>query len=137
MSKAPAAFMALTILFSGALAVAPVAMAQHAAPAPPSAGATQSLQGDQAAWIKDPHWRQYYDLTRAAFANGPDKVDMKTYTEKSYAIFGDFGVAHGMPREHMIDHLKLIPGQIVQIVREDPHVLDTYDNFIAAAFGPQ
>ena len=27
--------------------------------------------------------------------------------------------------------------QFMQIVREDPHVLDSYQNFVDAAFGPQ
>jgi len=37
----------------------------------------------------------------------------------------------------MVDHLKLIPRQVVQIVKEDPHVLDSYQNFVDATFGPQ
>jgi hypothetical protein len=37
----------------------------------------------------------------------------------------------------MVDHLKLIPGQVVKIAREDPEVLKNYDNFTAAIFGPQ
>jgi hypothetical protein len=42
-----------------------------------------------------------------------------------------------MTPEGMVDHLKLIPRQVVQIVKEDPHVLDSYPNFVAATFGPQ
>jgi hypothetical protein len=42
-----------------------------------------------------------------------------------------------MTPEGMVDHLKLIPRQVVQIVKEDPHVLDSYDNFVAATFGPR
>jgi hypothetical protein len=38
------------------------------------------------------------------------------------------------PLEH---HLKLIPGQVVQIVREDPTVLASYTNFVDATFGTQ
>ena len=52
-------------------------------------------------------------------------------------IFRDFGVSIGWKPDAMQDHLKLIPRQVVQIVREDPHVLDSYDNFVAATFGPQ
>jgi hypothetical protein len=37
----------------------------------------------------------------------------------------------------MQDHLKLIPRQVVQIVKDDPKVIDSYDNFVAATFGPQ
>ena len=52
-------------------------------------------------------------------------------------LVGILGVAMGVGPEHMQDHLKLIPRQVVQIAKEDPHVLDSYDNFVAATFGPQ
>ena len=120
-----------------ALALAPAARAQHPAPAAAAAPTTVNIQGDQSAWIKDPHWRAFYELTVQAFAAGPAKVDEKAFTEKSYAIFRDFAVAQHLPPEHMVDHLKLIPGQVVQIAREDPEVLKSYDNFVAATFGPQ
>ena len=35
------------------------------------------------------------------------------------------------------DHLRLIPRQVARIVMDAPHMLDTHDNFVAAAFGPQ
>jgi len=122
--------LAALALMAGVALAAP-AWAQHPAPQ------TQSLQGDQSAWIKDPHWRAYYELTRQAFANGPNKVDEAAYTKASYDLFRDFAVSMHVPPEHMVDHLKLIPGQLVKIVREDPDVLKSYDNFIAATFGPQ
>jgi hypothetical protein len=121
------------------LAAAPAAYAQHPAPAPDS-GKTVSLQGGgdhQKMWIENPHMHAFYDLTKQAFANGPTKVDVDGYEQKSYAIFRDFGVSMGWGAEKMQDHLKLIPRQVVQIVREDPHVIDSYDNFVAATFGPQ
>ena len=39
--------------------------------------------------------------------------------------------------EHMQDHLKLIPRQIVGIVKDAPKVLDSYDNFVMALMGPK
>jgi hypothetical protein len=107
--------------------------AAQSAPAP----ATGNLQGDQQAWINDPHMHAFYETTRAAFAQGPAKVDVAGYEQKCFAIFRDFGVKMGVGAEHMQDHLKLIPRQVVQIVKEDPKVLDSYDNFVAATFGPQ
>ena len=122
-----------------ALSLAGAAAAQHpgAAPAAAPKGTTATLQGGAAEWIKDPHWHTYYDMTKEAFAQGPSKVDVAGYEQKSFALFRDFGKSKGVPPEHMQDHLKLIPRQIVQIVREDPHVLDSYQNFVDAAFGPQ
>ena len=131
-SRLAACAIALAILATGS-----AALAQHPAAAnDKAAGTTVTLQGGAAEWIKDPHWRTYYDMTKAAFAQGPAKVDVAGYEQKSFALFRDFGKSMGVPPEHMQDHLKLIPRQIVQIVREDPHVLDSYQNFVDAAFGP-
>jgi hypothetical protein len=118
-----------------AVSVAGSAIAQHAPP-PPN-GTTATLQGGAAEWIADPHWHSYYDMTKAAFAQGPAKVDVDAFEASSFALFRDFGKSKGVDPAHMQDHLKLIPRQIVQIVKEDPHVLDSYQNFVDAAFGPQ
>jgi hypothetical protein len=115
-----------------ALAFAAPALAQH--PAAP----TVSLQGpDSQKWADDPHMHAFYETTIAAFAQGPAKVDVATYEQKSFAIFRDFAPTMHMTPEGMVDHLKLIPRQVVQIVREDPKVLDSYRNFVDATFGPQ
>jgi hypothetical protein len=127
--------MSRTLALVAALALASPAWAQHAPPA--AAPATGNLQGDQASWINDPHWHAYYDLTIQAFANGPGKVDEAAYQAKSFELFRGFATSHGMKPEAMVDHLKLIPGQVVKIVREDPEVLKSYANFVAATFGPQ
>ena len=113
-----------------------VALAQHPAPAAPQ-GTTASLQGGEQAWINDPHMKAWFETTKAAFAQGPGKVDAGAYEQKCFAIFRDFAPAMHMTPDMMVDHLKLIPRQVVQIVKEDPHVLDNYGNFVAATFGPQ
>lgn len=118
-------------LVIAALALAPAAGAQ---PAPP---ASVNLQGDQQAWINDPHMHAFYATAVAAFAQGPAKVDVAGFEQRSFAIFRDFGKSMGVDPMHMQDHLKLIPRQVVQIVREDPKVLDSYQNFVDATFGPQ
>lgn len=118
---------ALAVLALGAPAVAQTT--------PPS---TAHMQGnDEQAWINDPHMHAFYDTTVAAFAKGPAKVDVAAYEQKCFAIFRDFGPVMHMSPEGMVDHLKLIPRQVVQIVKEDPKVLDSYKNFVDATFGPQ
>ena len=120
-----------------ALAFSAPALAQHPAPAAPS-GSTAKMQGnDEQAWINDPHMHAFYETTKAAFAGGPAKVDADAYEQKCFAIFRDFAPVMHMSPAGMVDHLKLIPRQVVQIVKEDPHVLDNYGNFVAATFGPQ
>jgi hypothetical protein len=128
--------MSRTLALLAALALASPAWAQPAAPAAPTASTT-SLQGDQQSWINDPHMHAFYDLTVQAFAAGPAKVDTARFQTQSYALFAAFGASRGMKPAAMVDHLKLIPGQVVQIAREDPEVLKSYPNFVAAVFGPQ
>jgi hypothetical protein len=120
-----------------ALAFGAPAWAQHPAPAAPY-GSTAKLQGnDEQAWINDPHMHAWYETTKTAFAAGPAKVDVDGYEQKSFAIFRDFAPVMHMTPEGMVDHLKLIPRQVVQIVKDDPHVLDNYRSFVDATFGPQ
>lgn len=125
-----------TLAALAALACGAPAFAQHPAPSAPQ-GATASLQSGEQAWINDPHMHAFYETTRAAFAGGPAKVDVDGYEQKAFAIFRDFAPTMHMTPEGMVDHLKLIPRQVVQIVKEDPHVLDSYRNFVDATFGPQ
>lgn len=123
--------------FIAALAVSSAAAAQHGAPQAAPKGTTATMQGGAAEWIADPHMHAFYDTTVAAFAGGPGKVDVDGYEQKCFAIFRAFAPTMGMKPEAMQDHLKLIPRQVVQIVKEDPHVLDNYKNFVDATFGPQ
>ena len=56
------------------------------------------------------------------FKNGTD-IDVDAYEARSFAIFREFARANGMSEAAMIDHLKLIPRQVVGIVKENPAVL--------------
>jgi len=113
------------------------ALASGPALAAPDSPATSNLQGDQQSWIRDPHMHAFYDLTVKAFAKGPDKVDEARFHDDAMAIFRDFAVSRHMPPAMMEEHLKLIPAQVVKIAREDPKVLQSYDAFVVATFGPQ
>ena len=92
-----------------ALAMPAVALATEPAPSPSPPPARANMQGDQQAWIKDPHIHAFYELTVAAFANGPDKVDKASFERDAFAIFRDFGRATGVGADAMQEHLKLIP----------------------------
>ena len=95
---------------------------------------TVDIQG-AGEWKRSPHMHAYYDATVATFANGTD-IDVDAYEARSFAIFREFARANGMNEEGMIDHLKLIPRQVVDIVKENPAVLKDYDSFWAALAGP-
>jgi hypothetical protein len=126
-----------TLAAAATLAVAAPASAQHPAPAAPSGSAAKLQGNDEQAWINDPHMKALFETTKTAFAAGPAKVDEDAYEQRCFAIFRDFAPTMHMTPEGMVDHLKLIPRQVVQIVKEDPHVLDNYRNFVDAVFGPQ
>lgn len=119
------------LVIAVALVLAPAAAAQ------PPQGAGTSLQGDQSAWINNSHMRGFYDLTREVLGKGAPLLDMASYRDRSFAIFRAFGKSMGMEPEGMVDHLKDIPGQLVEIVNDDPGVLDSYEKFIEALMGPQ
>ena len=131
--------LAAAALTAGALATAAAAHPPigQATATPAAAPSTASLQGDQSAWINDPHMHAFYEATVAAFANGPAKVDQAAFETRSHEIFRQFALSHGVDPAAMQDHLKLIPGQVVQIAKEDPKVLASYQNFVEAVFGPQ
>lgn len=95
---------------------------------------TVDIQG-ASEWKRAPHMRAYYELTVATFAKGTD-IDIDEYEARSFAIFREFARANGGSEEAMVDHLKLIPRQIVDIVKENPAVLKDYDAFWVALSGP-
>ena len=96
---------------------------------------TVEFQDDASDWKRSPHMHAYYDETVATFKNGAD-IDVDAYEARSFAIFREFARANGMNEAGMIEHLKLIPRQVVGIVKENPAVLNTYDAFWAALAGP-
>ena len=122
------------LVLGGALVAGPAAWAQHEQT--PASGTTVDIQGGDA-WRRDPHMRQFYDAVVAAYARGPANVDAAALEKTSFAIFRDFAVSKGMNPDAMQDHLKLIPRQMIQIVKEDPKVLTSYDDFLDALFGPK
>ncbi len=115
---------------------APAALAQHGTQAAPGQGQTLSLQGDTKAWSDNPHMHAFFELTKARLGAGAATLDFAKYRDDAYAIFRTFGTSMGMSPDGMVDHLKDIPGQLVHIVKDDPKVLDSYENFRVAMMGP-
>lgn len=95
---------------------------------------TVDIQG-AAEWKRAPQMRAYYEETVATFANGTD-IDVDAYEARSFAIFREFARANNADEAAMVDHLKLIPRQVVAIVKEDPAVLKDFDSFWVALSGP-
>lgn len=99
-------------------------------------GRTVDIQGDPRAFMNNRHVRAFYALSVETLGKGTKDVDVAAYEQKSYAIFRAFGAEFGPSPEGMQDHLKLIPRQVVKIVAEDPHVLDSFETFTVALVGP-
>ena len=106
-------------------------------PAPKTYDMRDGTAGEMAVWINNPNVHTFYQMTVEAFAQGPDHLDRAAYDKRAREIIHDLAVSMHVPPEAMQDHLKAIPGELVQIVTRDPHALDSYDNFIVALFGPQ
>jgi hypothetical protein len=123
--------MKLPLLFLTALLVTAGCAHESHQPAQPT---TVDIQG-AGEWKRSPHMRTYYEETAKTFAKGMD-IDVDAYEARSFAIFREFARANGMNEEGMLDHLKLIPRQVVGIVKENPAVLKDYDAFWAALAGP-
>ena len=80
--------------------------------------------------------REYYSLSVAELKGRAGTVDAAAFERKSYALFRAFASSHGADPDHLQEHLKAIPRQVVQIVKDDPKVLDSISNFSAALIGP-
>ena len=109
--------------------------AQAAGHAAASKATTYSIQDDSGNWKRSPEIHAFYDTTVATFANGTN-IDVDAYEAKSFAIFREMARANGWSEPAMIDHLKLIPRQVVGIVKENPDVLKSFDAFWIAMVGP-
>jgi hypothetical protein len=94
------------------------------------------MQGDTERFMNNDYIRRFYALSVATLKGQPSP-DLDAYERESYAIFREFGVAMGVGADHMQDHLKLIPRQVAQIAKSDPHVLDSFDSFKEAMVGPK
>jgi hypothetical protein len=112
------------------------ALAQHAEHSQPAGTITLDAQGHSPEWEQAPQWREFYALS-VEMLRGNASPDVAGYEQKSYAIFRAFAQSIGASPEGMIDHLKNIPREMVGIVKDDPKVLDSYENFLIALRGPR
>jgi hypothetical protein len=117
------------------LAAAPLAGAQVSNGPPP--GSSISERDDaRSSPLFGPLMKAYYELCVAELGKGVDKVDAAAFEQKSYALFRSVAVSKGVSPDALQEHLKAIPRQVVQIVKQDPKTLDSLDNFIDALVGP-
>ena len=123
----------LLVLAGLALATAFALHAQHSH-APQTI--TLDAQGHSPEWEQSRHWRDFYTLS-VEMLRGNASPDVAAFERKSYEIFREFARELGASPEGMIDHLKNIPREIVAIAKDDPKILDSYDDFLVALRGPR
>ena len=84
----------------------------------------------------NPFYVDIYKLTVEVFAQGAEQVQLADYEAQLFALvrasdeFADGGA------EAFIEHIGNIPKQLIQIISEDPTVLDSCANFSVALVGP-
>jgi len=134
-------------LFSGLLIVVLSAYSLHSAAEPQhgdanqelatsaDAPATVSIRQNDGALCGTPFYDDLYELTVAVFSIGADKVKAVDYEQQVFALIRSTEEFEGYA-EAFVEHAKDIPRQLVEIIREDPAVLDSCSNFSVALVGP-
>jgi hypothetical protein len=107
-------------------------VAQPAAAQPP---ATISIRQNDVALCGTPFFDSLYALTVEVFSVGAAQVVEVDFREQVFALVRA-SAEFGGNAEAFVEHIKDIPGQLVQIIREDGTVLDSCDNFSIALIGP-
>ena len=100
-----------------------------------AAPATISLRQNDFALCGQTFWDDLYAMTVHVFRIGAENVSTDAYAEEVFALVRDAEEFEGSAEE-FVDHIKDIPAQLVEIVREDSAVLDSCDNFSVALVGP-
>jgi hypothetical protein len=108
----------------------------HGGPKQGSESITIPLNEPGFARCGQPFFDSVYELTKAVFAVGADKVVLSDYENQMFDLIRNSEEFKDNP-EPFIDHIKAIPGQTIEIVNEDPKVLDTCKNFQVAMVGPE
>lgn len=108
----------------------------HANPGHGSEMVTIPLNETSMARCGNTFFDSFYQLTKAVFAEGADTVVLADYQEQVFSLIRNSEEFKDNP-EPFIEHIKAIPGQIIDIVKEDPEVLDNCENFSVAMVGPQ
>lgn len=97
---------------------------------------TVSIRQNDRALCGTAMYDKLYALTVAVFADGAEHVNLADYEQQVFALATASEEFAGASAAAIIDHLKDIPRQLVEIIREDPAVLDSCSNFSVALVGP-
>ena len=99
------------------------------------APATFSMRDNDFALCGQEFWDDLYALSVDVFAIGAANVKAEDYAEQVFALVRS-SKQFGGGADEFIDHIKGAPAQLVEIIDEDPAVLDNCANFSVALVGP-
>lgn len=95
-----------------------------------------SLMQTDTALCDQPYFIEMYELGVAYFSAGIENVQAEDFSKIVFDHARNSGYFTTEEAENWISHIKDIPGQTVEIFREDPTLFDNCFNFQVAAVGP-
>jgi len=95
-----------------------------------------SLMQTDTALCDQPYFVEVYEISASFFSAGAENIQADEFADLLFGHARDSGYFSEQEAEAWISHIKDIPGQVVEIFREDPTVLDNCYNFQVAAVGP-
>lgn len=82
-----------------------------------------------------PFYVEVYELTKSVFAMGAENVVLTDYADRMFGLVRA-SQEYGENADAFIEHIRDIPRQLLEIIREDASVLTSCANFSIALIGP-
>lgn len=95
-----------------------------------------ALMNTDTALCDQPYFAEVYALAVEFFSGSEEEITAENLAALMFDHARHSGHFTAEEAEGWIEHIKAIPGQFVEIYREDPTVIDNCYNFQVAAVGP-
>lgn len=98
--------------------------------------AAMRLMQTDTALCDQPYFVEVYELSKDYLSRGAESAQEDEFAELMFSHARNSGFLSPDEAEAWIEHIKAIPGQMIDIYSEDPNALDTCLDFQVAAVGP-
>ena len=78
----------------------------------------------------------FYEVTRSVYAANAGAVSVAELESATFNYIRNYPAMSDAEAEAWVEHIDLIPGQLVDIIAEDPEVIESCANFSVALVGP-
>ena len=78
----------------------------------------------------------FYEVTRGVYAANAGDVSVAELENATFNYIRNYPSMSDAEAEAWVEHIDLIPGQLVDIIAEDPGVIESCANFSVALVGP-